>query len=760
MSDRDLETLLADVVDYHERHGALPPDLPPKVAAMAARYLELTLLLDDGARGDEAAWATDEVRNDMPTIDGFRTIERIGAGGMGEVFKLQDLKLDRVVAGKVIRRDRAGQLSEATRGFLREAKSLALFSDHRIVQIFECRLDADPAVIVMEYVDGFELGKLGPSLEVRQRASVIRDVADAVDRAHALGIQHRDLKPSNIMLDGALRPKILDFGLSDDRPDRGHLVGTVQYVAPEQLDTSQRIDRRTDVYALGVILYELLCGVTPYRADSTADILDAVKIGQPRLPIEINPNVPPALQAIALKAMERRPVDRYQTAAEMVRDLDRYLAGQPVEAKPTQYALTLSTRARTHVDQIAEWLRLKLIYPHEAAKLKAAYKPLEAREDDWILASRVLSYSQIVLYLGAFVLLIGSAYYFYGYRVAEIPNFPKPLIVLGAPFVGLNLAGLWLYRREHQAVAVAFYLAGVCILPLLLLIAFYETKLFVAPEGAINQIAGEFVSNKQLQITAGITVAWAGWLAFRTRTGALSTVAVILLFFFALTLMTDAGLSTWLQKEEYDQLSFRLFLLIPVYGLIGWHAQREDRGWLARPSFVAGALMLVLALDLLAQKGRMFQHLGIRSLDPDHLDDTLLPTVIALSANGAIFYAVAASLARRSWSYVEPAAHFLFIIAPYSILEPLAYLAGDGSYSERYTWSYLMLAVGIALLSQFRQRKSFYYAGILNAGLALYFIALRRHWYDKPSWAIGLVLIGLAGLVIGFMIDARRRRIR
>ena len=327
----NLEALLAEVVDYHEQHGTLPPTLPPQVAAMAARYLELTVLLDGADSESGPSLARRPVRRSLseggslgeggplPTIEGFRTIERIGAGGMGEVYKLQDLKLDRLVAAKIIRRDRAGALSAEAGEFLREARSLALFSDPRIVQIFECRLDSDPAVIIMEFVSGFELGRLGPSLEFRQRAKVMRDVADAIHRAHALGLQHRDLKPSNIMLDNSLAPKILDFGLSDSDPARGHLRGTVHYVAPEQLDPSQPIDRRTDVYAMGVILYELLCGVTPFRGETTADVLEAVRQADPRLPVEIAPDVPAGLQAIALKAMERRPADRYQSAGEMAR---------------------------------------------------------------------------------------------------------------------------------------------------------------------------------------------------------------------------------------------------------------------------------------------------------------------------------------------------------------------------------------------------------------------------------------------------------
>ena len=115
----------------------------------------------------------------------------------------------------------------------------------------------------MEYVDGFELGRLAPSLEFQQRARIMKEVCEAVHHAHDVGVQHRDLKPSNIMLDAELRPKILDFGLSSGDPARGHFRGTPRYLAPEQLDASQPIDARTDVYALGAVLYELLTGVPP-----------------------------------------------------------------------------------------------------------------------------------------------------------------------------------------------------------------------------------------------------------------------------------------------------------------------------------------------------------------------------------------------------------------------------------------------------------------------------------------------------------------
>jgi len=158
---------------------------------------------------------------------------------------------------------------------------------------------------------------------------------------------------------------------------------------------------------------------------------------------------------------------------------------------------------RPHIDQIEEWLRLKLIYPHEAERLRAAYRQLDAREDDWIVESRTLSYSQIALYLGAFLLVCGSLFYFGAHRFYDaVKGVARPFLVLAAPFLGLNVAGRYLYGREHKAVAVAFFLAGVGLLPLFLLIWFHETGVWVVAKDVPNQIFNDgSVSNRQLQVT-------------------------------------------------------------------------------------------------------------------------------------------------------------------------------------------------------------------------------------------------------------------
>jgi len=165
--DSDLEDRFTRFVEHHVVHGSQlaveslvegRPDLAAPLRTLIERYLGLNRALETGFGSADAETPVET----LPAFEGFRTIERLGAGGMGQVFKLQDLTLDRVVAAKVVRSDRRAAAPLAD--FLREARSMALFKDRRIVQIFEFRAEADPPAIIMEFVDGFELGRIGPSL--------------------------------------------------------------------------------------------------------------------------------------------------------------------------------------------------------------------------------------------------------------------------------------------------------------------------------------------------------------------------------------------------------------------------------------------------------------------------------------------------------------------------------------------------------------------------------------------------------------------
>ena len=768
MTDPDLEALLERWVARHVTDGttldpaavcADRPELAAPLAGLIAEYLKVWTSLDRVGGAPETLDIGQE--GVLPAFEGFRTIERIATGGMGEVYKLHDLKLNRMVAAKVMRTDRQGAVS--VNDFLKEARTLALFQDRRIVQIHEFRPDATPPVLIMEYVDGFELGKIGPSLEYPQRARILKEVCEAIHHAHSLGLQHRDLKPANIMLDAQLRPRILDFGLSAGDPARGHFRGTPRYLAPEQLDPSMAIDARTDVYALGAVLYELLCGVPPFEGREEAELLAAVRTGTPRLPVEIESRAPEPLQAIALKALERNPDDRYSSAHEMALDLGRHLEGRPVVARPSQYVSVLATRVRPHLQQIEDWLRLKLIYAHEATTLRAAYRHLDRREDDWIGESRSLSYSQSALYLGAFILMCGSLFYFYARQLNEaLTGVAEPFVVLGLPFIGLNVAAHMLAHRDHKAVSVAFYLGGVSLLPLFLLILFHETKLLAVPDGTAGQLFESGVSNLQLQVTVLVTWAWSAWLALRTRTIALSTVFTLLLLLLVLSVLSDYGLRTWIEKSQWDRLALHLLPLVPMYGLFGYGLERSGRAWFSRPLYTGAGLSLVVVMQLLAQDGKLVGYLGGLSLQrfqPLHVSNALLlDTLAGMSLNGLLFYACASVADTRGTEQMKTAAWLLFTLSPFAILEPLAYLNQTAEYSRVFNWSYLALAIAMALLSHRRQRKSFYYAGLVNTGVAFWMIADHYKWLDKSAWAVALVVAGLVVLVAGFGVDARERR--
>ncbi|MHB8670600.1 MAG: protein kinase domain-containing protein [Acidimicrobiales bacterium] len=264
------------------------------------------------------------VAADKVLVGRYRLLRLIAQGGMAQVWEGHDAVLDRRVAVKVLRAHLAEDEAFLER-FRREAVSAARLSHASIVATFDTGLDGGVAFIVMELVDGPTLRDVlseGPAMAATAARRIAAEVADALDYAHRAGVVHRDVKPANILLCDDGRVKVADFGIAKaataehDLTAVGTLLGTAKYLAPEQVD-GLAVDGRADVYALGVVLFEMLCGRPPFSADTElATALAHVRGTAPR-PSELRADVPPALEAIVNRAMAREPADRYPTAGAL-----------------------------------------------------------------------------------------------------------------------------------------------------------------------------------------------------------------------------------------------------------------------------------------------------------------------------------------------------------------------------------------------------------------------------------------------------------
>jgi serine/threonine protein kinase len=287
-------------------------------------------------------------------IGKFELIEELGLGAFGHVFRARDTELGRTVAIKLLRAGRLATREDLDR-FMREARSAARLQHPGLVGLFETGETSEGMVyLVEEFVQGETLtarlrsGRLG----FRQAAELVAAVADALDYAHRHGVIHRDVKPSNIQLDADGLPHLMDFGLAKQDTDEssmtldGQVLGTPAYLSPEQArGDSRRVDGRSDVYSLGVVLYELLTGERPFRGNRQMLLLQVLR-DEPRPPRQLDHKLPRDLETICLKAMSKAPARRYATARDLADDLRRFLRGEAIRARPVG-----------RLERLARWCR-------------------------------------------------------------------------------------------------------------------------------------------------------------------------------------------------------------------------------------------------------------------------------------------------------------------------------------------------------------------------------------------------------------------
>jgi serine/threonine-protein kinase len=353
------------------------------------------------------------------TVPGYEVLAELGRGGMGVVYRARQVGLNRPVALKMVLAGGHASAGELAR-FRTEAEAIAQLQHPNIVQVYEVGEQHGLPYFSLEFCGGGGLAARldGTPCEPRRAAALVETLARAVQAAHARQIVHRDLKPANVLLADDGTPKITDFGLAKrldsgaGQTASGAILGTPSYMAPEQAGGEGRhIGPAADVYALGAILYELLTGRPPFRAETPMDTLLQVLESQPAPPRLLNPKVERDLEAICLKCLAKAPQRRYASAEALAADLDRYLAGAPVQARSANLVgLIASALERSQYDvQFRAYGNMLFGFAAVALLTEIAVT--------WIVQTRQ-SFLLLPLIQWARVLVFGSV--FWRYRPAEL----------------------------------------------------------------------------------------------------------------------------------------------------------------------------------------------------------------------------------------------------------------------------------------------------------------------------------------------------
>jgi len=713
----------AKVAEAHENESLL----------VELRDIEKDSLQTSDKHTDTEATTVDRAQSFLG--DRYRVIRKVGEGSAGHVFQAIDTVLERLVAVKFLRQKR--QTVGAGRESWHEARLMSQLNHPNIAQIYEIGELDSQKFIVMEWVDGVPLTVVWTGLPVRQRLRSFLTVLDAVATAHRRGIVHRDLKPSNILVTSEFKPKVLDFGIaveahSLESIEQGLYRGTPAYSAPEQISQPVRIKPSTDVFALGILLYELLTDTLPFPQTEVKELFQAIRSDYPELPSAIQEKIPIPLQNICLKALEKEPQKRYRDAQSLSDDINRYLRGEKVWSRPSFLADKIQQEVFYHRQKLKVWHDNELITQKEFDKLENIYERVISPPDPSIIEARKLSLSQVCLYLGGWIVVVGCFVLFYK-AWEQIPIYWRPMPAAIA--TGLMVAsGVTMWRRKESRLGVGFLATANLLIPITILLTLGQWDMLSAAnphykwgtESVYESLRETHlpVGNFQLYVSSWCWI-WFSIVFLRiTRSSIFVLFSTIAFLAWLTTCYVIGGMIGFPDAEPWhaDIIAGRYLFPGIVLFILGSTLNRCRLTKYAWPLCAIGLALIVLALSVIAlSENTLFGWLYRR---PEFLNDAELH-LLSFACNG-LFYLSLASICRLLGTRLQRTlAQVLNWLGPLHVLGTLRILDVDvvtNSESHQLLYRILLPIASFAFVfgSVARQMKSFFFSGLTGIAASVH----------------------------------------
>lgn len=694
----------------------------------------------------------------------YKVIRKVGRGTAGEVFQAVDTALDRQVAVKFLIRKYTAESTTEERW--REARLVGKLNHPNIAQVYHIGEEEDLRFIVMEWVDGLPLTDAWQDMTLQHRLRIFLQVLDGIAAAHRRGIVHRDIKPSNILVRSDSHAKVLDFGIAVDTQfleDTGehYYRGTPAFSAPEQITAPVKISAATDVFALGVLLYQLLTDTLPFPQTEVKELFEAIKTEYPELPNAIQERVPIALQNICLKSLEKNPHRRYPNARSLSEDINRYLRGEKVWSRPSFLVDKIQQEVFYHRQKLKVWNENELVTQKEFDKLENIYERMIAPPDPSIIEARKLSLSQVCLYLGGWIAVLGSFVLFYkAWEEISIYWRPTPAIVATAL---MAIFGVTMWGRKETRLAVGFLATANLLIPITVLLTLGQWEILSAanypwgPESmsVVLREVGSYliVGNTQLYIAS------CSWLTFSllcfrtTRSTIFLLFSIIASFMVLTTCYLIAGMINVDEQTIWDIETIAGRYLFPAIALYvcGVVLDRRKYTQYAWPLCAISLFVIVISLSVIAlSKATLF---GWIYRNPEFLN-RIERHLLSFVCNGLLYLCLASICRLLGTRLQRTMAQILNWLGPIHILATLRILDEIvGSEFRQLIYRILLPIASFAFVfgSVARQMKSFFFSGLAGIAAAVHKLT-QEYLKDYFAWPVSLIISGIVWMFVSWLV--------